>query len=282
MDSTKTFLITGVSKGLGRALASAALTAGHRVIGTVRTRQDADEFEASDGVRAHARVLDVTDYDELTSTVAEVERTLGAIDVLVCNAGYGHEGPVEESSMEQLRQQFDVNVFGTVAAIKAVLPAMRSRRSGHVVAVTSMGGLVAFPGIAFYNGSKFAVEGVLESLGKEVAEFGIRVTAVEPGAFRTDWAGRSMRRAPRAIPDYDGVFDPIRERRLQGVGGQPGDPARAAEAILQVVEADEPPAHLLLGTDALRIVREGRAVVDRDFEAWRELSASTDFEVPAT
>lgn len=282
MDSTKTFFITGVSKGLGRALASAALTAGHRVVGTVRTRQDADEFEALDGARAHARVLDVTDYDALTSAITEVERTLGAIDVLVCNAGYGHEGPVEESSMEQLRRQFDVNVFGTVAAIKAVLPSMRSRRSGHVVAVTSMGGLVAFPGIAFYNGSKFAVEGILESLGEEVAEFGVRVTAVEPGAFRTDWAGRSMRRALRAIPDYDGVFDPIRERRLQGDGAQPGDPARAAEAILQVVEADEPPGHLLLGTDALRIVREGRAAVDRDFEAWQKLSASTDFDMPAT
>lgn len=282
MDSAKTFLITGVSKGLGRALASAALDAGHLVAGTVRTRQDADEFEALDGARAHARVLDVTDYDELTAVTAEVERTLGAIDVLVCNAGYGHEGPVEESSMGQLRQQFDVNVFGTVAAIKAVLPFMRSRRSGHVIAVTSMGGLVAFPGIAFYNGSKFAVEGILESLGKEVAEFGIRVSAVEPGAFRTDWAGRSMQRAPRAIPDYDGVFDPIRARRQQGVGDQPGDPARAAEAILQVVEAEEPPAHLLLGTDALRIVKEGRAVVDRDFEAWQKLSASTDFDAPTT
>lgn len=282
MDSSKTFLITGVSKGLGRALASAALAAGHRVVGTVRAQQDADEFEGLDDARAHARVLDVTDYDELTAVTAEVERTLGAIDVLVCNAGYGHEGPVEESSMEQLRQQFDVNVFGTVAAIKAVLPFMRARRSGHVIAVTSMGGLVAFPGIAFYNGSKFAVEGVLESLGEEVVEFGVRVTAVEPGAFRTDWAGRSMQRAPRAISDYDGVFDPIRERRLQGVGGQPGDPARAAEAILQVVEAEEPPAHLLLGTDALRVVREGRAAVDRDFEAWQKLSASTDFDTPAT
>lgn len=278
MTATKTFLITGVSTGLGRALATAALASGHHVVGTVRTDSDAREFAALDSTRAHARILDVTDDDAVTSTVSAVAETVGPIDVLVCNAGYGHEGVLEESSMDQLRHQFDVNVFGTVAVLKAALPAMRARRSGQVIAITSMGGLVSFPGIAFYNGSKFAVEGIVESLRKEVAGFGIQVTAVEPGAFRTDWAGRSMVRTARSIPDYDAVFDPIRTRRQQNNGHQPGDPNKAAAAILRITETDTPPAHLLLGTDALRIVAEGRAAFDKDIAAWQALSESTDYD----
>ncbi|WP_432095890.1 oxidoreductase [Streptomyces sp. bgisy100] len=277
MSDTKTFLITGVSTGLGRALARAALAAGHRVVGTVRTPADARAFEALAG-DAHARILDVTDHDAVDTVVDGTERDLGPVDVLVANAGYGHDGLFEESSMDDLRRQFEVNVYGTVAMIKAVLPHMRERRSGHIIAVTSMGGLITMPGLSFYHGSKFAVEGILETLGKEVAGFGIHVTAVEPGSFRTDWAGRSMIRAPRVIADYDELFEPLRARRIHGSGHQPGDPDKAAAAVLRIVAAGRPPARLLLGTDALRLVQAGRDTFERDMLAWAELSASTDFD----
>jgi NAD(P)-dependent dehydrogenase (short-subunit alcohol dehydrogenase family) len=275
--SPKTFLITGVSTGLGRALASAALAAGHTVAGTVRREDDARSFEALSPGNAHARLLDVTDDEAVVSVVHEIEANVGPIDVLVVNAGYGHEGLVEESSMAELRQQFDVNVFGAVAVIKAVLPGMRVRRSGRILTVTSMGGLVTFPGIAFYHGSKFALEGITESLGKEVRGFNIHVTAVAPGAFRTDWAGRSMIRAERSIPDYDEVFEPLRATRQHNSGRQIGDPEKAATAILSIVESPNPPAHLLLGSDALRLVTAGRASADADFHNWETLTLSTDF-----
>ncbi|WP_232667336.1 oxidoreductase [Pseudonocardia sp. TRM90224] len=274
---TKTFLITGVSTGLGRAFAEGALTAGHTVVGTVRKQADVDAFTALHPDRAHTRVLDVTDDDAVAATVAEVQGSVGPIDVLIANAGYGHEGILEESSLEQLRRQFDVNVFGAVATIKAVLPGMRERRSGHILAVTSMGGLVTFPGLSYYHGSKFALEGILDSLAKEVAGFGVHVTAIEPGGFRTDWAGRSMVRAERSIADYNTLFDPLRANRNAGSGRQLGDPAKAADAVLQVIDAPNPPVHLLLGSDALRLVAGGRAAVDKDFAEWDELSRSTDF-----
>jgi NAD(P)-dependent dehydrogenase (short-subunit alcohol dehydrogenase family) len=277
MAGTKTFLITGVSTGLGRAFAEGALAAGHVVVGTVRRQADADAFTALHPDRAHARLLDVTDDEAVATTIAELQDTVGPIDVLIANAGYGHEGLLEESTMEQLRRQFDVNVFGAVATIKAVLPGMRERRSGHILAVTSMGGLVTFPGLSFYHGSKFALEGVLDSLAKEVAGFGVHVTAIEPGGFRTDWAGRSMVRAERSIADYDSLFEPLRANRAGGSGRQLGNPAKAAEAVLRVIDAPNPPVHLLLGSDALRLVPAGRAAVEKDFADWEELSRSTDF-----
>lgn len=275
--SSKIFLITGVSSGLGRAFAQGTLSAGHTVVGTVRRQADADAFSALDTGRAHARILDVTDDAALDDTVAEVERTVGPIDVLIANAGYGHEGILEESSMDDLRRQFDVNVFGAVAMIKAVLPGMRARRSGHIFTVTSMGGLTTFPGLAFYHGSKYALEGITETLAKEVVGLGVHVTAVEPGSFRTDWAGRSMVRSERTIADYDALFDPVRARREEGSGQQLGDPTKAAAAVLQVLDAPNPPVHLLLGSDALRLVAAGRAAVEDDFRTWAEVSRSTDF-----
>ncbi|SFQ25144.1 Short-chain dehydrogenase [Actinomadura madurae] len=272
----KTFLITGVSAGLGRALASAALEAGHTVVGTVRRAEDAVAFEALAPGRAVARVLDVTDHDAVLTVLGAVEEDVAPVDVVVANAGYGHEGVFEESPMSALRAQFDANVFGAVATIKAVLPSMRRRRAGRVIGITSMAGLMTVPGLTFYHGSKYALEGILESLGKEVAQFGVYVTAVAPGSFRTDWAGRSMDRAERSISDYDELFGPIREARLKASGNQLGDPAKAAAAILAVVESEQPPAHLLLGSDALRLVRSGRAALDADIAAWEQLSISTD------
>ncbi|MBM2620749.1 oxidoreductase [Actinoplanes sp. LDG1-06] len=276
---TKTFLITGVSSGLGRAFALAALEAGHTVVGTVR--KDTDDFAGLHPERSHVRLLDVTDDDAVQAVAADVEKSVGPIDVLIANAGYGLEGTFEETPLAAVRDQFDVNVFGTVSTVQAVLPYMRERRRGHILAVTSMGGLAGFPGVSAYCGSKFAVEGILESLAQEVAGFGIHVTAVAPGSFRTDWAGRSMTRAPRRVADYDELFGPIRDARRDASGRQLGDPARAAAAVLRILDVDQPPRHLVLGSDALRVVRTARDAVDRDLAAWDELSRSTDFPQPA-
>jgi NAD(P)-dependent dehydrogenase (short-subunit alcohol dehydrogenase family) len=275
------FLITGVSSGLGRAFAEAALAAGHTVVGTVRKSADAEAFGAIAPRRSIARELDVTDDDAVFALVDEVESTVGPIDVVIANAGYGHEGVFEESPMSELRAQFDVNVFGAVATIKAVLPHMRRRRAGHIFGVTSMGGLMTVPGLAYYHGSKYALEGILETVGKEVKAFGIHVTAIEPGSFRTDWAGRSMVRTERSISDYDELMDPVRANRIAASGNQLGDPAKAAQAVLTVIESPNPPAHLVLGSDALRLVTSGRAVVDREIAAWSDLSRSTDFPTGA-
>lgn len=276
MSTSKHLLITGVSSGFGRALAQEALAAGHRVVGTVRSVQAVEAFEALAPGRAVARVLDVTDTVAIAPVVEGIEAELGAIDVLVNNAGYGHEGVLEESPLEELRRQFEVNVFGAVAVIQAVLPHMRARRAGHILNITSMGGFITLPGIAYYCGSKFALEGIGEVLGKEVADLGIRVTSVAPGSFRTDWAGRSMVRTPRSIGDYDALFDPIRQRRQEVSGKQLGDPRKAARAMLAVIDTPAPPAHLLLGSDALRLVREKLKALEAELAQWEALTVSTD------
>jgi NAD(P)-dependent dehydrogenase (short-subunit alcohol dehydrogenase family) len=273
----KTFLITGVSSGLGRAFAAAALEAGHRVVGTVRQARDAEAFAALAEDRAHPLVLDVTDFATIPAAVSQAESLAGPIDVLVNNAGYGHEGVLEESSIDDLQRQFAANVFGPVAMMQAVLPGMRERRSGHIVNVTSMGGFITMPGITFYCGSKFALEGISEALGKEVAGFGIRVTTLAPGQFRTDWAGRSMDRTPRSIADYDAVMDPIRAARQAKSGHQPGDPAKAAQALLALVASPNPPVRLFLGADALELVGQKLEAMKAELAAWDALSRSTSF-----
>jgi NAD(P)-dependent dehydrogenase (short-subunit alcohol dehydrogenase family) len=266
-----------VSSGLGRAFAAGALAAGHRVVGTVRRDEDAEVFAELAPDRAHPLVLDVTDFAAIPAAVAAAEREAGPIDVLVNNAGYGHEGVLEESSIDDLERQFAANVFGPVAMIKAVLPGMRKRHRGHIVNVTSMGGFITMPGISFYCGSKFALEGISEALGKEVAGLGIRVTALAPGQFRTDWAGRSMDRTPRSIADYDAVMDPIRAGRQSKSGNQPGDPAKAAQALLALVEAEHPPVRLFLGADALGLVEQKLDAMRTELAAWDALSRSTSF-----
>ncbi|NML47162.1 oxidoreductase [Ramlibacter sp. G-1-2-2] len=275
MALRKNLLITGVSSGFGRALAQESLAAGHRVVGTVRGSRAQQDFEAL-GAGAIGRVLDVTDFDAIPRIVAEVEAEVGPVDVLVNNAGYGHEGVMEESSLDEMRRQFDVNVFGAVAMMKAVLPFMRKRRRGRIVNITSMGGFVTMPGIAYYCGSKFALEGISEALGQELKPLGIHVTAVAPGSFRTDWAGRSMVRTPRSIEDYDGLFDPIRRAREAKSGRQLGDPAKAARAMLALVDNPHPPAHLLLGSDALGLVRDKLTAMSTELATWEAVTRSTD------
>ena len=276
MKNTKTFFITGVSSGFGRAIANAALKAGHRVIGTVRTEQAAAEFETQIRGEAHVKLLDVTQFASVAPLAAIVEAELGPVDVVINNAGYGHEGTLEESSLDEMRHQFDVNVFGAVAVIKAFLPFMRQRRRGHIINITSMGGYITMPGISYYCGSKFALEGISETLAKEVKGLGIAVTAVAPGSFRTDWAGRSMVRSARSISDYDTLFDPIRQSRIDKSGKQLGDPDRAAAAILTLVDMPEPPEHLLIGSDALGMVRAKLDAMRASLAAHEELTRSTD------
>ncbi|WP_028934129.1 oxidoreductase [Pseudonocardia spinosispora] len=269
------WFITGVSTGLGRAFAEAALTAGHTVVGTVRSERDLAAFDEFEG--AHGRILDVTDEAAVSSVIAEVENSVGPLDVVIANAGYGLEGTFEETPLDEVRRQFEVNVFGAVATLRAALPHMRRRRRGHLMAVTSMGGLMAVPGMSAYCGSKFALEGILEALGKEVAQFGIHVTAIEPGSFRTDWAGRSMTRTARTVDDYDELFAPIRDARRKASGNQLGDPVKAGDAVVHITSVERPPAHLLLGSDALRLVTTARTAVDQDICAWEALSRTTDF-----
>jgi NAD(P)-dependent dehydrogenase (short-subunit alcohol dehydrogenase family) len=276
--TAKTILITGVSSGLGQAFEAAALAVGHRVIGTVRHAADAEAFAAQAPDRAFPLRLDVTDYDAVPDAVKTAEQAAGPVDVLINNAGYGHEGVFEESSMEDLQRQFAANVFGPVAMIKAVLPGMRQRRRGRIINVTSMGGFITMPGITFYCGSKFALEGISEALGKEVAPFGIHVTSLAPGQFRTDWAGRSMDRTPRSISDYDAIMDPLRAARQAKSGAQPGDPAKAAQAVLQLIEAETPPIRLYLGGDALGLVDQKLESMKLEIGEWEALSRSTSFD----
>ncbi|MDF3863903.1 oxidoreductase [Pseudomonas denitrificans (nom. rej.)] len=276
MSSPKTLLITGANSGFGLALAREALTVGHRVVGTVRTEQARADLEALAPGQCFGRLLDVTAFDAIPGVVEEIEASVGPLDVLVNSAGYGHEGILEESPLDAMRRQFEVNVFGAVAMIQAVLPHMRERRRGHILNITSMGGYITMPGIAYYCGSKFALEGISDVLGKEVEGFGIAVTAVAPGSFRTDWARRSMERSPRSIADYDALFDPVRQARQEKNGKQLGDPVKAAQAMLAAIGASVPPRHLLLGSDALGLVRQKLSALQDEIAQWEVLSRSTD------
>lgn len=206
----------------------------------------------------------------------EVEDDHGPVDVLINNAGYGHEGVLEESPLEDMRRQFDVNVVGAVAVAKAFLPRFRERRRGFIVNVTSMGGMITMPGIAYYCGSKFALQGISGVMRAEMAPFGVHVTTLCPGSFRTDWAGRSMVRTERSIADYDALFDPIRAARKAKSGHQLGDPEKLAAAVLTLIDSDNPPPQLLLGSDAVELVSRRIEALKKEIEAWKAISLSTD------
>ena len=271
------WLITGVSGGLGRALAQAALARGDRVAGTVRKPADLASFEAITPGRAHGFLADMTDEASIRTAVEGAEAKLGGIDVLVGNAGYGLIGAVEESSLAEIRAQFEANVFGPIAAIQAVLPYFRGRRAGHIITITSVSGVAAWAGTGVYCGSKHALEGVTQTLAQEVAELGIKVTNVEPGGMRTDYAGRSLIVSERKIADYDGAARNA-ERILGGHAGQePGDPAKVAAAILAIAGADEPPLQLLLGADAMLYATRQLAAYQTEIGRWAKLSLSTGF-----
>lgn len=276
LDSSPVWFITGCSTGLGRALATHVLNRGWRAAVTARDPQTVADLVDAHGDRAVALPLDVTDPEQVSAAIARAEETFGRIDVLVNNAGYGYLAAIEEGEDAEVRALFEANVFGAVAVTKAVLPGMRARRTGHVVTISSLGGLAAFGATGYYHATKFAVEGLSESLAAEVAPLGIGVTIVEPGAFRTNWSGPSMRQSATRIDDYAETAGKRRDATLATYGRQPGDPARAAEAVVAALEAEEPPLRLLLGTAALQVARGKLDALQRNFTDWERLTLSTE------
>ncbi len=272
------WLITGVSAGLGKALARAALDRGDKVAGTVRSPEALAAFEALAPHRAFGVLLDVTDEARIHDVAAKAELATGGLDVLVNNAGYGLVGAVEEASLAETRAQFEVNVFAPLAMMQAVLPFMRKRRAGRIVNITSVSGVATWAGTGVYCASKFALEGLAQTLAQEVAELGIKVINVEPGGMRTDYAGRSLHQTRRIIDDYDGAARQARRILAEHGGHESGDPARVAQAILTVVDAETPPLQLLLGADAMHYATRQLARFQAEIGEWAALTMSTGFE----
>ncbi|MET4900448.1 oxidoreductase [Paenarthrobacter sp. CC6] len=272
-----TWLITGCSTGLGRALARAVLAKGDNAVVTARDTATLQDLAAEFPTTALAVPLDVTDQSQVEAAVQQAVERFGGVDVLVNNAGYGYRAAIEEGADADVRTLFDTNVFGPVAMIKAVLPGMRTRRSGAIVNISSIGARICPPGSGYYSATKAALEGISGSLQKELAPLGITVTAVEPGGFRTDFAGRSLTQSAEAIDDYAQTAGKRRKENDMVHGTQQGDPDRAAQVIINAVEAAETPGFLLLGEDAAKafdaVAEAQRAEVDR----WRELTVSTGY-----
>jgi NAD(P)-dependent dehydrogenase (short-subunit alcohol dehydrogenase family) len=256
----------------------AALERGDLVVGTHRSAAASQTFTALTPGRAFGMVLDVTDSAAIAGVVAAAEAETGGIDILVNNAGYGLVSGVEEASQAEIRAQFEVNLFGALAMLQAVLPGMRQRRAGRILAISSVSGVVGWPSLGIYSASKFALEGVCETLAQEVAPLGILVTLVEPGGFRTDFATRSRRQSVRQIADYDATVGACRALLAEHGGQESGDPAKAAQAILTIADHQAPPLRLLLGPDAVRYAREKLARQQADLAAWLDLSQNTDFD----
>jgi NAD(P)-dependent dehydrogenase (short-subunit alcohol dehydrogenase family) len=271
-----TWLITGCSTGFGREIARAALEAGHSVVVTARRAEAVQDFAAEFGDRALPVALDVTDAGQVTAAVAAAEKAFGGIDVLVNNAGHGYLSAVEEGEDSEVRKLFDVNYFGAVDMIKAVLPAMRARGSGHIINISSMTGLVANPPNAYYSSTKFALEAVTEALATEVRPLGIKVTAIEPGAFRTDWASRSMKESDAPITDYADVAA-RKDLIKQFADHLPGDPRKVADAVLMVTKLDDPPLRLLLGRDVLKAMRDKIAALSASIDEWEAVTKDVNF-----
>jgi NAD(P)-dependent dehydrogenase (short-subunit alcohol dehydrogenase family) len=275
---SKTWLITGSSRGLGHALARAVLERGDRLVATARRPERLKDLAEEYGDRVRTVALDVTDAAAAREAVDLTVREFGGLDVLVNNAGYADSAPIEETSEEDFRAQLETNLFGVVNLTRAALPVLRAQRSGHILQISSIGGRVGgTPGMGAYQTAKFAVEGFSEVLHNEVTPLGIRVVIIEPGAFRTDWGGSSMR-IPAVGPDYEETVGRMNEFRRETDGEQPGDPLRAAQVIAGLPDLINPPRRLLLGSDAVRLVRKASEERAAEAETWAEVSCSTDFE----
>ncbi|MFK4637844.1 oxidoreductase [Paenarthrobacter histidinolovorans] len=272
-----TWLITGCSTGLGRALARAVLAKGDNAVVTARDTATLKDLATEFPTTALAVALDVTDQSQVDAAVQQAEERFGAVDVLVNNAGYGYRAAIEEGDDADVRTLFDTNVFGPVAMIKAVLPGMRSRRSGAIVNISSIGARICPPGSGYYSATKAALEGISGSLQKELAPLGITVTAVEPGGFRTDFAGRSLAQSAEAIDDYAQTAGKRRKENDTVHGTQQGDPDKAAEVIISAVEAERTPAFLLLGADAVFAYDAVEEAMRAEVDPWRERSTSTGY-----
>ncbi len=273
----KIWLITGVSSGLGRALAEAVVTQGDFVIGTLRDAVAADLFTARHQPNALGLVLDVTDATATERVATHLEQHVGRLDVLVNNAGYGLAGAVEETTEAEARALFEANFFGPLRLTRRLLPLLRAQGHGHIVQVSSHGGFKAFAGFGLYNASKFALEGASEALAQEVAPLGLRLTIVQPGPFRTGFAGAAFRQAGKQLAAYEPTAGAFRQRMAAGNGQQEGDPAKAAQAIIAVVRAESSPLRLPLGKVALNTIQAKIDSVQRDLEAGRAMAASAVF-----
>ena len=274
-NNSPVWFITGCSTGFGRELAKLIVARGWPVVATARNKAEVEDLATSDKVLALE--LDVTDGKEIDAAVKAAEEKFGAIDVLVNNAGYGYLTTVEEGEEKQIRAMFDANVFGLFALTRAVLPGMRKRRKGHIINITSVGGHVGNPGSGYYAATKHAVEGWSKSLAAETAPLGIKVTAVAPGPFRTDWAGRSMIQTENRIADYAEITGARLAAVTAQSGTQAGDPVRAGEAMIKLTESENPPLHIVFGAPGLGMVTNNLKKELAEIEAWRELGLGTDF-----
>ena len=273
----KVWFITGCSTGFGRELAKQVLELGHKAVVASRKTDDVADIVTDYPDTSIAVKLDVTNSDEIKSSVEEAIKKFGQIDVLVNNAGIGYFGAIEESEDNEVRRMFEINFWGLAEMTRAVLPGMRKQRSGNIVNVASIGGLVGFPAVGYYNATKFAVDGFSDSLSKELAPLGIKVTVVCPSGFRTDWAGRSANNSKIVIDDYKQTAE-ANKNNIRGYSGkQPGDPVRAAKAIVKAVEDENPPLHLLLGSAALKGARNKLEVLKKDFDTWADTTTGADF-----
>lgn len=273
----KVWLITGCSTGFGRELAKLVLALGYKAAVAARKPEDVQDIIAAYPQTGIALKLDVTKPDEIKAAVAQTLAKFGQIDVLVNNAGIGYFGAVEESEEDEVRRMFEINFWGLAHMTNAVLPHMRAQKSGHIVNIASIGGLVGFPGVGFYNATKFAVDGLSEALAKETKHLGIKVTVIAPSGFRTDWAGRSANNSKVVIDDYAPSAHKNKDAIRGYSGNQPGDPVRAAKAIVDAVEAENPPLRLLLGVAALKGARNKVDELKRDFDTWEATTIGADF-----
>lgn len=275
---SKVYFITGTSSGFGKALAEAALERGERVVLAARKLSDVEELISRYKDNAFAVSLDVTDESERRAAVKAALVKFGRIDVLANIAGVGSLGAAEEFSSEQIRRQFEVNFFGVIELTREILPVMRKQKSGHILNLTSVGGLASVGGFSLYCATKFAVEGFSEALRDEVKPLGIKVTIVEPGAFRTEFAGASNVRPEKRIEDYKPIVEPIKQYLYGNSGKQPGDPRKAAFAMIEAVESNEPPLRLLLGADAYGLWEKKRAEMEEEFARWHKVGIETAFD----
>ena len=275
------WLITGTSRGLGREIAIAALEAGHHVAATARKVSDLANLEKTYGDKVLTLALDVTNESQANEAVQKTISTFGRLDVLVNNAGYGNVAPIEDTSLEEFREQIETNLFGTIILTKAALPYFREQRSGHFIQVTSIAGRIGPTGRAPYAAAKWGVEGFSETLAKEVATFSVKVTIVEPGGFRTDFAGASTS-LKEGRPEYDETVGKTARFQREFNGKQPGDPKRAAAVLLRIASEQNPPLRLVLGSDAYNAAEKNDLAKVEAGKAWRELSVSTDFPKKST
>ena len=273
----KVWLVTGCSTGLGRAIATQALNSGYRVAVAARKTDDVQDLVSRYPQNAIAVQLDVTNPNQITNALHEVRAQFGTLDVLVNNAGTGYFAAIEESEDDAVRRMFEINFFGLAALTTAVLPLFRKKRSGHIINVASVGGLLAYPSLGYYHATKFAVDGWSESLFKEVAPLGIKVTLIEPSGFRTEWSGSNAAQSNITISDYNDTAGKYKQAYTAAYGKQAGDPDRAGKALVSIVEAEKPPLRLLLGNEAIDEARKKIKELQKDFDDWEELTRSADF-----